>query len=62
MTIRDLTPQQIRKLQQRCEKDRKGIEAHMKRITKVDMTYEEIRLWNWSFDKGLKAGLEIPRP
>lgn len=53
MTLRDLTKRQLYNLRRRCEKERK------KYSTKP--LFDPVE-WNTAFNKGLKAGLEIPRP
>lgn len=58
MTIRDLPPQTIRAMQERCERLRK---ENLKKPHLL-MTEEHKTIWEQAFSEGLKAGLSTIEP
>lgn len=57
MTLRDLTRRQLYNLRRRSEKERK---MHNQKGAGEWVIPKEF--WEIAYSKGLKAGLEIPRP
>lgn len=56
MTLRDLTRRQLYNLRRRSRKEWKQVN---KKSGKPAITEDD---WNTAYSKGLKAGLDVPRP
>lgn len=58
MTLRDLSPRQIKQMQHRCEKERRMFA----RKVRIDyMSPVDIGMWKSAYSKGLTAGLAFAK-